>query len=303
MRYVIKSDNERTQRLTSDNTRDALSLIVSTQNTALITDTIYRDAYDTPDGKRSRVEDQLAIAYKNKCAYCERICKADIEHYRPKKGISDDATHLGYYWLCYEWSNLIPSCINCNREGAKHNQFPIIGPRVASPSLLPDGNLNLDLCKAQHSPLLDELPYLLHPEIDHPEDFFAFELDQNGEGIRIVGTDAQDRGQRTIAICLLNRVELKLDRVACVIDEFKESVHSLFIQLEIGQIDQAQFKLELLHFIDLLHTRSRLEQKTHTYLRKHIVASTENFENIVIPFIENNIRLIVLEAFKAYKLL
>jgi hypothetical protein len=301
MRFVIKSDNDRTPRLASDDTRDALSLIVDTQNTALINDAIYRDAYDTPDGKRSRVEDQLAIAYKNKCAYCERICKADIEHYRPKKGVVNDATHLGYYWLCYEWSNLIPSCITCNREGAKHNQFPIIGPRVTAPSLLPNGDLNLDLCRAQRSPLLDEIPYLLHPEIDHPEDFFEFIIDPDGEGIRIAGIDVSNRGAQTIAICLLNRIELKLDRVAWVIDEFKESVHSLFIKLQTGQSDQAQFKIELLHFIELLHTRSRLEEKTHTYLRKFIVASHVNFNNIVLPFIGSNARQIVSEAFKFYK--
>jgi uncharacterized protein (TIGR02646 family) len=293
---VIKRDEDKTERLASIETYQALLSIVRTNNKNLITDSIYRDSYDTPDGKRSRVEDKLAISYKNKCAYCERICKADIEHYRPKKGVDDDSTHPGYYWLCYEWSNLIPSCITCNREGAKHNKFPVIGPRVFGPTMFPDGNLDLTLCKASLSPLLDEKPYLLHPEVDKPEDYFEFELDPKGEGIRIVGIDEEGRGEKTIEICLLNRHELKLDRVERVIDDFKDALHCLFAQLDNGEINENQFVDRIIHNIELLYQRSRQNDKTHTYLRKYIVASVGNFEKIVLPFLDSRIRSIVLEA-------
>ena len=299
MRYIVKRDEDKTERLASDETYQALLNIVNTRNKSLITDSIYRESYDTADGKRSRVEDKLAIAYKNKCAYCERICKADIEHYRPKKGVDNDSTHPGYYWLCYEWTNLIPSCITCNREGAKHNKFPVIGPRVSEPALLNDGNLNLALCKVSIAPLLDERPYLLHPEVDRPENYFEFELDSNGAGIRIVGIDGEDRGNRTIQICLLNRNELTLDRVERVIDDFKEAVHCIFAQLDREEIDDQQFADYITHNIDLLQQRSRQEEKTHTYLRKYIVSSVENFDKIVLPFLNPKVRNIVLEAFKS----
>lgn len=298
MRYIVKRDEDKTERLASDETYQALLNIVNTRNKSLITDSIYRESYDTADGKRSRVEDKLAIAYKDKCAYCERICKADIEHYRPKKGVDDDNTHLGYYWLCYEWTNLIPSCITCNREGAKHNKFPVIGPRVSAPALLNDGNLNLTLCKVSIAPLIDEKPYLLHPEVDRPEDYFEFEPDPNGAGIRIVGIDAEGRGTRTIQICMLNRHELKLDRVERVIDDFKDAVHCVFAQLESGEINDQQFADRITHNVDLLYQRSQQEDKTHTYLRKYIVASADTFEKIVLPFLDLKVRNIVLEAFK-----
>src|SRR5579872_571430 len=126
MRFVKKGLETRTARLSSEETYRDLLNIIHTKDKGLIKEVIYRDSYDTPDGKRSRVEDQLAKSYSYKCAYCERICKADIEHYRPKKAVDEEAQHPGYYWLCYEWSNLLPSCITCNREGSKHNHFPVL---------------------------------------------------------------------------------------------------------------------------------------------------------------------------------
>ncbi len=299
MRHVTKRDQDQTDRLASNDTYLALLEIVRTIDKSLITDSIYRESYETLDGKRSRVEDKLALAYKNKCAYCERICKADIEHYRPKKAVLDDMAHPGYYWLCYEWTNLIPSCITCNREGAKHNKFPILGARVSTPSMLADGNLNLILSKASSSPLIDEQPYLLHPEVDRPENYFEFEIDSKGEGIRIIGIDKLGRGEKTIQICLLNRNEIKLDRVERVIDDFKDSVHSLFAQLESNEIDDNQFADRLKHNIELLHQRSIQEEKTHTFLRKYIIASSLNFEKIIIPFLDIRCRNIVLQAFKS----
>ncbi len=299
MRFVVKNDADRTDKLASDETYQSLLEIIRTLDKKLISDAIYRDSYDTEDGKRSRVEDKLALAYKNKCAYCERLCKADIEHYRPKKGVVEAPAHPGYYWLCYEWSNLIPSCITCNREGAKHNQFPIIGTRVVAPTLLPDQSLDLLSCKASNTPLLNETPFLLHPEVDRPEDFFTFELDPNGEGIRLVGIDAEGRGHQTIQICLLNRKEIKLDRVERVIDEFKDSIHCIFIEHEKGEITENQLVDMVTQNIKILKQRSLLEEKTHTYLRKYIVFSVDNFQTIVLPFLELKVRNIVFEAFSA----
>ena len=296
MRYVVKDENDKTALLSSKGTYAKLLAIINGKKKQLISDAIYRESYDTPDGRRSRVEDQLAIAYKNKCAYCERICKADIEHYRPKKGVEEDKDHDGYYWLCYEWTNLIPSCINCNREGGKHNQFPIIGNRVKNPLII-KGELDLTTCKAGNKPLLDEIPFLLHPEVDRPEDYFDFVIDPNGEGIRIRGIDGQNRGDRTIEICLLNRQEVKLDRVKNVIDDFKDSIQCLFVQLDNKELNNNQFVVNVTHHLKMLKHKSLQEDKTHTYLRKYIVASSKNFSDIVLPFLDSKIRNIVLQAF------
>ena len=52
----------------------------------------------------------------------------DVEHFRPKgayqKLNSTNLTYPGYYWLAYNWDNLMLSCEKCNRS-YKRNQFPL----------------------------------------------------------------------------------------------------------------------------------------------------------------------------------
>ena len=80
-----------------------------------VSDSIYKDPYKKDGRTKSRVRDKLNEYYHHKCAYCETGGgKADIEHYRPKGSVKEEDTHSGYYWLAYEWSNLIPSCVKCS---------------------------------------------------------------------------------------------------------------------------------------------------------------------------------------------
>lgn len=64
-----------------------------------------------------------------KCGYCEQkvtgVYAGDVEHYRPKKKVSEDANHPGYYWLAYDPTNYVPVCQNCNGARAKANHFPL----------------------------------------------------------------------------------------------------------------------------------------------------------------------------------
>lgn len=82
-------------------------------------------------------------AFHGKCAYCEKTITnqyGEIEHYRPKSGVlhenrspvyleSEGAVipHPGYYWLAYDWHNLLPSCTICNGPAWKGNRFPVEG--------------------------------------------------------------------------------------------------------------------------------------------------------------------------------
>jgi hypothetical protein len=54
--------------------------------------------------------------------------------FRPKGGWvqndGDALTQPGYYWLAYEWSNLLISCQLCNQE-FKKNRFPLLNPTRA----------------------------------------------------------------------------------------------------------------------------------------------------------------------------
>jgi hypothetical protein len=80
-----------------------------------------------------------AFSY-GKCWYVE--CKNpgtddDIDHFRPKLGVTEDPTHPGYYWLAFDWMNLRLSCHRANRPrvnpegagtGGKGGHFPLIDP-------------------------------------------------------------------------------------------------------------------------------------------------------------------------------
>ena len=297
MRFVVKKERDKTAKLASQETLDILQDIAENKNKSRISDTIYRDSYNTPDGKGSHVEDQLALSYLNKCGYCERICKADIEHYRPKKKVDGITNHDGYYWLCYEWTNLLPSCVTCNREGAKHTKFSVLGTRVMEPTFQTNGKLNLNANKASNNPLLAETPGLLHPEVDHPEEYFIFEVRNPSDGIRLKAKsntlsnpNVEERANETIKICKLNRQELRLDRMN-LINDFLTSVESAF-----GSNDGADLVDEISKLLKALELKSTKENLTHTLLRKYIVEDKNNFTSVVLPFCDNNREKRILEV-------
>src|SRR5215216_5117455 len=109
MRYVVKDLNDIPPSLITQTALDDIEKIAIRDPAVGIKESIYKGDYKDAEGKnQSQVRDVLNKFYKEKCAYCEQTCKAEIEHYRPKKAITDDKTHNGYYWLCYTWSNLVP---------------------------------------------------------------------------------------------------------------------------------------------------------------------------------------------------
>ena len=55
MRKVVKPESDKTAKLSSIDTQNALVEICLSPDNPLISDTIYRDPYDTHEGKRSRV--------------------------------------------------------------------------------------------------------------------------------------------------------------------------------------------------------------------------------------------------------
>lgn len=156
-----------------------------------------------------------------KCFYCEStseiVATLQVEHYRPKARIDDkfrkEVTGTnGYFWLGIEWTNLILSCPKCNGKGAKGNIFTIAGKRhYPCTSLDSTKKYNRTTCNAELSPLIDEKPDLLHPEIDNSFDFISF----NNEG---KVTYKHHRGKRTIEICKLDRKQLNIVRANLILE-------------------------------------------------------------------------------------
>ncbi|WP_090302071.1 hypothetical protein [Ensifer sp. YR511] len=171
-------------------------------------------AYSDPDVKTA-----LSELFEGFCAYCESYYDAtqtqDVEHYRPKGRIDNGATQLkpGYWWLAAEWSNLVPSCILCNRETnqllydstilktGKGDRFPLLheGSRGRSPGAE-----------------VTETPLLIDPCSENPADFLSFEVI---DGKCIVVPKVSDEGdlryvkaRTSIDLYGLNRNGLVKDR-------------------------------------------------------------------------------------------
>lgn len=153
----------------------------------------------------------LEKLFHDKCAYCEANHGSGhaphVEHYRPKLAVTEArnvVAHPGYFWLAYEWENLILSCNNCNgphpsmKDGVeeshpgKWNEFKIRGRRVSEPSD--------DPAKWQED-LKAEEPLLLHPYFDNPPEHLYFNEDGTVHHLT-------DKGEETIEVCELNRMKL-----------------------------------------------------------------------------------------------
>jgi hypothetical protein len=79
-----------------------------------------RTAYPFKRYKEPPVCIALDSLFHEKCAYCESTYRAvdsrDVEHFRPKGGVTEAPHHPGYWWLAADWSNLLPSCPPCNQK-------------------------------------------------------------------------------------------------------------------------------------------------------------------------------------------
>lgn len=121
---------------------------------------------------------ELRKIYNYKCGYCETHESAGaslrVDHYRPKGRVVDAPNHNGYYWLAYEWSNLVLSCEKCNRK--KWDHFPLEDEtnRILEPILDVHGLPTSDCCRTDKILLLSERPSLVNPELDDPDKHLVF---------------------------------------------------------------------------------------------------------------------------------
>lgn len=78
------------------------------------------------------VKAALRTAQHDKCGFCEskisHVSFGDVEHFRPKSAVRNMPTETllspGYFWLAYDWENLLFACECCNRRH-KGNLFPL----------------------------------------------------------------------------------------------------------------------------------------------------------------------------------
>ncbi len=155
--------------------------------------------------------DTITPPFYGKCAYCEADIYSnqhgDVEHYRPKGAVKDRQTgkparividgveqdHPGYYWLAYEWTNLLPSCQLCNQSSSTRSA-DTIGKLDYFP-------LATAVRATQPGEETQEEPLLINPLATDP----AAHLTLDRSGILAHRTEA---GRVTIALLGLNERDL-----------------------------------------------------------------------------------------------
>ena len=186
------------------------------------------------DSRMQSVDKSGKAPFYGKCVYCESHITVnhpgDIEHWRPKNRVTDETgdvikietedgttvQHPGYYWLAYEWRNLLFACIDCNRPSkarthgrliGKRDQFPVSGFRATK--------------MGEES---QESPILLNPVEEDPDAHLAVD----DMGIIIAKTD---RGQKCIDIFGLNaREALVYERRECI-ENTKSRIQSMILKM------------------------------------------------------------------------
>lgn len=148
------------------------------------------------------IADHIWRAQHHKCCYCETsvlLDYNDVEHFRPKaeanRGEHCSARH-GYWWLAFTWQNLLFSCPGCNRGRAKGIQFPLAPGSIALDALV------------EEQPPGRELPLLIDPALECGVDHIEFKLSQHEKSWRPVARNRSEKGDRTIAVCRLDREDL-----------------------------------------------------------------------------------------------
>ena len=198
------------------------------------------------NGQKPKVENlykdpRMQSVYKSgkapfygKCVYCESDVlvnqPGDIEHWRPKNRVTDEKNraieivtgggkkvpHPGYYWLAYEWRNLLLACETCNRPSTskttgrrigKWDQFPVRGFRATK--------------MGEES---QESPILLNPVEEDP----SAHLEVDDTGVIIAKTD---RGQKCIDIFGLNDREALRDARRECIKNTKSRIQSMILKV------------------------------------------------------------------------
>jgi hypothetical protein len=188
--------------------------------------TAMQQMLDQPSAKRvikdalyKRQRDRFLEATHWKCAYCELPLPAgqgrgDVEHYRPKGRVRNaDGTlvtitvdgvrrrHPGYYWLAYDFRNLLPACSACNQRGTGVTKST--GTRTGKGEIFPTLD---DRWASRPEELADEHPALLNPWSDDPDEHLVF------DPFTGLVAGLTPRGRVTIDVLGLNRDGLPEDR-------------------------------------------------------------------------------------------
>lgn len=200
------------------------------------------------------VKNLLLRAQHGKCCYCESRFTSttfgDIEHYRPKGPVRQDQgaaeERPGYYWLAYDWDNLLVSCEVCNRR-FKRSLFPLASPEGRA--------------RSHHDGIANERCLLINPGLEDPRDHIRFRND--------APMPLTEVGRVTIKTIGLRRPELserRQERIALV------KTFQRILDLARSSSDQRLSDLEdeaSDHLNSAARPGAEFSSMVHDYLRLH----------------------------------
>jgi uncharacterized protein (TIGR02646 family) len=228
----------------------------------LLTTQQHQHKFDPTLYGAKEVKNKLMQIFQNKCAFCECDTSAgaayDIEHFRPK---------FIYYWLCYEWTNLLLSCQVCNRY-YKQTHFPLeMEAYRVKTHPMKKGVLDKAACHIGSPTLASEKPLLLHPAIDLPNQHLRFLKTGTMVGLT-------EKGRISIEKYGLNRDELVLVRKEILLN-IQEIILS---EYEENEPSEARIKKEIKKILKSL-TNHKNANKPFTGF---ISAILDNFDEFVL---------------------
>lgn len=261
---------------------EKLLIVLNERNEHNFTSRLYRDgSYE-----------ELKNIYHSKCGYCESNSLAAatlrVDHYRPKNQVLNTLGHIGYYWLGYEWSNLILACEKCNRK--KSNHFPIENEvdRIHNPVLGANGLPNQDYRIISSNVLQSERALILNPEIDNVDDHLYFK--PNGE----IGY-LTNKGERTVGLCGLNREDLIIARKK-IIEDYRNSFIRILADYQNEVIGEEGLNYALRLIFEKLIIQSNI-QSIYSRLGWFMV---NKFHLFFSNFLDGEERDVLNSAFKKY---
>lgn len=139
------------------------------------------------------VKQALIAAQHGKCCFCERKTGegGDVEHFRPKAAVRQNRNtpllRPGYYWLAYDWDNLLLACSECNQRHKK-NLFPLLDPNTRA--------------RSHNDAVIAEEPLFLNPAQEDSTLHISFRKEI------AFAVRGNRRGKETLAALALNRANL-----------------------------------------------------------------------------------------------
>ncbi|HYC92760.1 MAG TPA: retron system putative HNH endonuclease [Thermoanaerobaculia bacterium] len=190
----------------------------------------------------------LERLFRGKCAYCETRYAAsqpmDVEHWRPKSQ---------YPWAASDWDNLLPSCIDCNRQRYQLLVDERKKVRAGKGTLFP-------LAKGSkratsRAAMAREVPLLLHPANDDPDEHLRYT-----EEAVVRARRNSEKAPESIRVYALNRSALVDERLQLLL-LLRHRMHTIAVLIDL--LDRSTGRTAELIEDLLIHEMTELHAFAH----------------------------------------